>query len=346
MSIFLSFLLNSFKKKKIIEKEYLRALQKVFPQEYFDKGGINYKFLLDILIGLEEENAIKLPEGDKYWNVSQIPTTPKWFRVLKEAKSFQPWKSYPWRQELQWATDLWNGKHFADLVILNNALKDPSLHNGIPIPIKERSLLIFKDEKKLDELLKTQIFRKDRLTLRVLNCYQTHPPLLLKKFQAFSNLRTIMIENRDTFFSLCLVCNEMEPNSPFKYVIYGKGYQIERSILGIKEQYPDINVIEYFGDLDPPGLKIPILLQKVSNINNISIKIIPASFFYKTMIELFQKNPFESLFKKENYKWKDIELNFLPEELREFTKELFQNRKRIPQEIMNIFEIKKIMKLL
>ncbi|MHA1426772.1 MAG: hypothetical protein ACTSQI_12365 [Candidatus Helarchaeota archaeon] len=337
-------LYKKYNKKKITQSEYLIVFQELFPQEYYGDDGINLEFLSTLLKSIEEHKLARLPKDPKLWDRTRIPQIPKWVMLNRPKKIREyGWRSYPWREEMAWVSDIpWiDQKTFNDLKVINAVLKDKEILQGKPIPIKERSLLLFKAEKRLDDLIKSQYFREGRLSLEMLNCFQTYEPILLKDYDSATKARAIMIENRDTFFSISTICEEVEPQSPYKYVIYGSGWAIEKAILGIERQYPEIKLIEYFGDLDPPGLRIPIKIRKNLLKHGISVKIAPASRFYIKMITLFQENPFDSELK--NPKWTEGEVSFLPLKLQEFARNLFRQRKRIPQEILNYYELKKLL---
>src|SRR5204862_6747592 len=91
-----------------------------------------------------------------------------------------------------------------DLVRLNDFfLKHHELHCSIPI--KERSLEIFGDEKRLDSLLSTSLFRNGRLDWRLdLGCEIVGEPLGWKGGPVEARAKPIIvIENAATWHSYC-----------------------------------------------------------------------------------------------------------------------------------------------
>lgn len=133
-----------------------------------------------------------------------------------------------------------------------------SIANKPVIPIKERSLQIFGDEKRLDALLTTSLFRADRLTLAMLRCEQIGEPLGWKRGPASAANNPIMIiENAATWHSYA----RWNSNAgEFSAVVYGKGFQCADSVQYLSNIFDELGAtreVVYFGDLDPLGLRIP-----------------------------------------------------------------------------------------
>lgn len=144
-----------------------------------------------------------------------------------------------------------------DLLRLNEfLLSDPSRRPVVPI--KERSLQVFGDEKRLDALLATSLFRSDRLTLDMLRCEIIGEPLGWTRGPAKANEKPILvIENAATWHSYRRWNAEREL---FSAVVYGKGFQSAANIQYLAEIFAEVGGqrrVLYFGDIDPPGLQIP-----------------------------------------------------------------------------------------
>jgi hypothetical protein len=144
-----------------------------------------------------------------------------------------------------------------DLLKLNAYLECETDPHTI-VPIKERSLEIFGDEKRLDALILTSLFRGDRLTLSDLHCEQIGEPLGWRRGPAAaSQYPVIIIENAATWHSYA---RWNESSARFSAVIYGKGIQCASSIQYLHNIFAELGgsrQILYFGDIDPPGLHIP-----------------------------------------------------------------------------------------
>lgn len=150
-----------------------------------------------------------------------------------------------------------------DLLKLNAFLSVQSA-SGTIVPIKERSLQIFGDEKRLDDLLSSTLFRTDRLDeKRDLSCEIIGVPLAWKRGPSSASAQPlIVIENAATWYSYCRWNSE---RMLFSGVVYGDGNRFAEGIRYLPDIFSELNGprrVLYFGDLDPQGLRIP---QEASN---------------------------------------------------------------------------------
>jgi hypothetical protein len=127
------------------------------------------------------------------------------------------------------------------------------------VPIKERSLALFGDEKRLDALVSTSLFRADRLDwVRDLKCEIIGEPLAWKRGPAeAASGPVIVIENAATWHSYCRWNAERKL---FSAVVYGCGNRFVdgfRFLPDIFRELGGLRRILYFGDLDTRGLQIP-----------------------------------------------------------------------------------------
>jgi hypothetical protein len=145
-----------------------------------------------------------------------------------------------------------------DLLKLNQfLLKEPRKQQVVPI--KERSLKIFGDEKRLDALVSTSLFRTDRLDWeRDLKCEIIGEPLGWKRGPAAAASRPVMvIENAATWHSYCRWNAERKY---FSAIVYGCGNRFMDSATYLAEIFRSLGGprrVLYFGDLDLQGLRIP-----------------------------------------------------------------------------------------
>ncbi len=127
------------------------------------------------------------------------------------------------------------------------------------VPIKERSLEIFGNEKRLDALLSTSLFRDGRLDLKKdLHCEIVGEPLAWKRGSAEAAAQPlIVIENAATWHSYCRWNAERKL---FSAVVYGSGDRFVDGVRYMADIFAELGGprrILYFGDLDPRGLLIP-----------------------------------------------------------------------------------------
>ena len=326
---------------KISLDKILKAFAEAFPQDYYSEGNQMEK-LMKVLNNLARANRIQLPVGETHWDDSSVPSVPKWIKIsrMSSQKERALWKKYPWHPQMIWASELKNIQEssFESLKQLNQFFVNLGGGSVGLMTIKERSLQIFGDEKKLDSLT-TRSWFQDHVSLEDLGCYRTIEPFASKTFPKAKATRTIIIENRDTFDSFCKVNERI--NSPFyKYIIYGCGDKIEGRIRWVNEFDPEIRVIEYFGDLDHNGLAIPHRINQIFKDNNDPHRIKMAKVFYYRLVELAreQRPLFDNLpssGKIHNY------LFFLLPEDQKFVNFLLQQGQRIAQELLNYEEVYK-----
>ena len=167
-------------------------------------------------------------------------------------------REFHWEPQLAFLREFRSNISFAELCQLNDFLKSEAGTRDI-VPIKERSLQIFGDEKRLDSLLNTTIFRPERLSLRKdFRCEVVGEPLPWKRgpIEA-ANQPVIVIENAATWHSYCRWNAEQKL---FSAVIYGCGNRFVDGVRYLGDIFTELGSprsIFYFGDLDPQGLLIP-----------------------------------------------------------------------------------------
>jgi hypothetical protein len=136
-------------------------------------------------------------------------------------------------------------------------LKEPRPREAVPI--KERSLEIFGDEKRLDALLSTSLFRAGRLDCeKDLKCEIIGEPLGWKRGPAeAASHPIIVIENAATWHSYCRWNAERKL---FSAVVYGCGNRFVDGIRYMEDIFAELGgsrSVFYFGDIDRRGLEIP-----------------------------------------------------------------------------------------
>jgi hypothetical protein len=166
--------------------------------------------------------------------------------------------SITWSPKLAFLTTSRIGVAPEDLLKLNTFFLNH--HESRPaVPIKERSLEIFGDEKRLDALLATSLFRNGRLKLKNdLHCEIVGEPLGWKRGPAEASTQAIIvIENAGTWHSYCRWNAERRG---FSAVVYGCGNRFADGVQYLADIFAELGGprrVFYFGDLDPQGLLIP-----------------------------------------------------------------------------------------
>jgi len=164
---------------------------------------------------------------------------------------------HPWVPELDFLRETRVNIPFADLQQLDHFLRNRGSEPAM-VPIKERSLEIFGDEKRLDLLAASALFRDGRLNLANLRCEIVGEPLAWKRGPADAAQQpVIVLENAATWHSYGR-WNDL--TRQFSAVIYGGGNRFADGVLFLPEIFRELGgprPVFYFGDLDPAGLAIP-----------------------------------------------------------------------------------------
>lgn len=172
-------------------------------------------------------------------------------------------REFSWCPKLAFLRELRVNIPFGELQQLDAFLKQDAGARA-KVPIKERSLEIFLDEKRLDVLANSALFRPDRLKLdRDLRCEIIGEPLPWKRgpMEAAQH-PVIVLENAATWHSYCRWNAERRL---FSAVVYGCGNRFVDGVRYLADVFGEIGGprrVFYFGDLDAQGLLIP---QEASN---------------------------------------------------------------------------------
>ncbi len=167
-------------------------------------------------------------------------------------------REFAWEPPLAFLREARVNISFDELLRLNEFIKHDGGDREL-VPIKERSLQIFGDEKRLDMLLGSALFRDLRLNVkRDLRCEVIGVPLAWKRGPgAAAQHPLIVIENAATWHSYCRWNVEREM---FSAVVYGDGNRFAEGIRYLPDIFGELGGLRrvlYFGDLDPQGLVIP-----------------------------------------------------------------------------------------
>ncbi len=167
-------------------------------------------------------------------------------------------REHPWQPELAFLREARVNLGFAELQQIDAFLKSDG-RDCIVVPIKERSLEIFGDEKRLDLVADSTLFRAGRLTLDHLRCETVAEPLGWRRGPASvaPDAPVLVVENCATWHSFV---RWNESAARYRAVVYGRGNAFIDSVSLLPDLFTELGgagPILYFGDLDPAGLRIP-----------------------------------------------------------------------------------------
>jgi hypothetical protein len=151
---------------------------------------------------------------------------------------------------LRWAADIrdWSPRRLEDLLAINRWLEHAD-HCPV-VPLRERSVALFGDEKRLGTLLADErLFAPDRLTLDLLRARRTSPPFIEHTVDS-SRDDALIVENWDTYDTL----SARWPHAG--RILYGAGAHVTAALPSLLDNPPAR--LRYFGDIDAEGLRIAI----------------------------------------------------------------------------------------
>jgi hypothetical protein len=160
-----------------------------------------------------------------------------------------------WEPELAFVPGTATAVNAEDLLKLNEFFASGGRARPV-VPVKERSLEIFGDEKRLDALLSTSLFRLDRLTAASLRCEIAAEPRGWRRGPSAQG-PVLVLENLATWHSYA---RWNDGRALFGAVVYGGGNRFMEGAAFLGEIFREIGGLRrtfYFGDLDPQGLRIP-----------------------------------------------------------------------------------------
>jgi hypothetical protein len=169
---------------------------------------------------------------------------------------------HPWTPALSFIRTARIGIPLEDLLRLDAFLAaDPA--SRPMVPIKERSLAIFGDEKRLDGLVGSALFQEGRLTLEQLRCRIVPEPLGWRRGMDPAG-PVLVLENLATWDTHVAV-DRMTPR--YSAVVYGGGNRFVEGVAFLAEIFREIGAkrrVLYFGDLDTSGLRIPMRASRTA----------------------------------------------------------------------------------
>lgn len=212
--------------------------------------------LLEALKELEVEGKVTLPAKGG-WELIGDPPLPKWVSVTRaepKRRDTRDFSVVPWVPALGFWPNL-RQSQLADLECINSFL----LQRRAPlrtVPIKERSLQIFGDEKRLDHLRTGETLFGGQLTLATLGAVPIAPPLPYRKADA-PGRNVLVLENHNSFWSFGEWNQEAKV---FAAIVYGQGEAFRSTGAALGQVLREVEGAGavYLGDLDVKGVRIPL----------------------------------------------------------------------------------------
>lgn len=210
--------------------------------------------LLTELRALEAAGYLGLP-APASWERAGSPALPNFVQLAREKPSAprEDFSQVAWAPELGF-WHLLNPVQLAAAKCINDFLlqRRGSLR---PVPIKERSLQIFGDEKRLDAMKTGNTLFNGRLSLVTLGAFQVPLPLPYRQADA-AGRPVLVVENHNSFWSFGEWNHETKR---FAAVVYGSGEAFRSTGAALSQVLREVegSGALYLGDLDVKGVRIP-----------------------------------------------------------------------------------------
>jgi hypothetical protein len=235
-----------------------------------------------ILDELCNAKLIKYPKSQRLWNKSALPHLPAWVSRATPKKIFEHANDIIWSPELSFFADT-KKRSDSPWIAVDTWLKKNRGKQLNKKPLRERSLDIFGDEKALDALVATTVFKNGLITFDSLGCFYVPEPIPWAPGPIGSESKCgICVENATTYDTLCRFNKEA---GLWGFVAYGRGnnfVSMTDGVVQVLESYGH-KCILYFGDADHEGIEIAARGVKGLAESGISIEL--DSRLYAILIE-------------------------------------------------------------
>lgn len=217
--------------------------------------------LLAALRGLEAQGNLVLPARGSFEQFGN-PPMPKFVTVVTQTDVLPlgDWSGISWLPELGFWTDLATSE-----LVTAKAINDWLLRRRgkfLKVPLRERSLEIFGDEKYLDLRVRENSLFSGRLPIASIGAFLVPHPLPYRTADA-PGQPVLVVENHHTYWSLAEWNVQVRR---YAAVVYGAGKAFCSSGLALQEVIRECrgNGTLYFGDVDPAGILIPLRFNETN----------------------------------------------------------------------------------
>lgn len=200
---------------------------------------------------LAAHNHIALPKTK--WDHRGIPALPQYVtRPAPPKPSRDTTRTPVWHAELAWAAELIDTHHLSTadqhfLTAINSWLRS---RRAVYVPLRERSLEIFGDEKLLETRINGPLFGPARLTLDQLQTYQCWPNV---ERTGTGPGDWLIVENYTTYHSLGCRAAELGFDGQ---IVWGSGNGVTTRLAALAAESARPPRQYYFGDIDAGGFRI------------------------------------------------------------------------------------------
>lgn len=244
---------------------------------------------------LAAAELVVFPSSSRHFDTRDVPPLPLWVRrpprerVVRDTRDVRVWPA-----ALEAAGRIANREDEITLLETVAAFLRDGGASRPTVPMRERSLELFGDEKRLDRLATTRVFTSGSLTLDLLRCHSVPIPFVSQWVPGVADTRgtaLLIAENHHTYASLLEVTrHSAAAGGPARHVGYGTGGQFPSAVLSVPLLVPKPDRIVYFGDVDLKGLQIPAAANASANQAGLPA-VVPAFPLYELLFDAHYRRP-------------------------------------------------------
>ncbi|MBL9100180.1 MAG: hypothetical protein JNL82_04425 [Myxococcales bacterium] len=314
------------KRRRLALDDVWHVFRATLAIEYSDRGR---EALAAYLVDLQGQGHLQLPRQHSLWDRTPEPPLPRWVQLATPARAGPPidHRAVAWPPELarlvdepRIAPDV-----LQDLLKIKRFLAEGGRRRE-PVPLRERSVELLGDEKRLDVLLRSRLFRSIGLGPEILRAREVPVPIVWEPGPDDTDATSILVlENLHTYDSFRR-WNARE--GAHLAVVYGGGKAFAGMLDDLGRIVVDLGAfaIHYFGDLDAEGLYIAAAAARALG----ELPLVAAERWYDLLLargaglELPDIEPSTP----------EFALLWLPERLRDPVRQLLAAGRRLPQELV------------
>lgn len=309
--------------KRITQGQFRAGFAEACP-ELAHSGAFRVE-LMATLRALESDGHLTLPKGRDGWDPVGDPKLPSTITMVKASRPTAASAAMTiWVPELAGAAAIRRTDTLERLQRINEYLIHHRDRTRTVVPFRERALEIFDDEKAFERQIKDGRLY-GLLPIEVLGMCDPEPPLPREDFDVPGGA-LLLLENHHTYWSF-LQWNRAA--RVYTSVAYGNGNTIIKSARALVDAVNRSGAthVEYFGDLDPTGLIIPIAINQELRVLG-KPEIQPAVSLYQRLLEEGKRRPLSA----EKRQHAGAAIDWLPKALAPQVQQLFDEQRWLPQE--------------
>lgn len=263
-----------------LKRVELRALRAAWLETYPEQIQTHDRdrLMLEAMKHGQELGLIRLPAARSFERFG-VPPMPLFVTLVREAKpqSLMDYSQVAWAPEMGFWPKLSTPELGVALKINEWIIKRRG--RFMQVPLRERSLEIFGNEKFLDSRVRGSALFGGRLPLEIIGARRVEHPLAYRPAD-IEGKSVLLVENHHTFWSL----GEWNESAQiYSAIVYGNGKTIEASGLALMEVMRERRspCAEYFGDLDPEGIDIPLRFNQRN-----TQQLVPCTNLYEKLFSI------------------------------------------------------------